>query len=94
MRRLFIATFFVTVIVTIASLAILPDQVAMNFAADGSPNSWASKYVYTAVFLTMLVMVFGLCLSAPILTMSLPSGYVNLPNKEYWLQDAWLASDL
>ena len=86
MKTFFFVAFAANVILTLVSLSVLPDQVAINFGPGGAPNSWASKEVHALIMLAIEVPLFLLLLYAPSLTMKFPQRFVNLPNKEYWLK--------
>ena len=86
MKTLFMLAFAANVVLTLVSLCVLPNQVAINFGPGGAPNSWASKEVHSLIMLAVEVPLFLLLLYAPSLTMKFPPRFVNLPNKEYWLR--------
>lgn len=86
MRRMLIAVFVANLILTAASLAILPDQVAIHFAGGGKPDSWASKEFNAAIFLVLEVPFFLMFYFAHMLTQGVSSRFLNIPNKNYWLQ--------
>jgi uncharacterized membrane protein len=66
-------------------MELLPERVATHFDAAGKANGWMSRaqfgwesalvHLGVAAFLVGLISVMH----------RLPSGLVNLPNKEYWL---------
>ncbi|HEY4370687.1 MAG TPA: hypothetical protein VGN52_02010 [Burkholderiales bacterium] len=65
---------------------VLPDRIAVHFAADGSPNGFSTREEYRHFLL-----VFGLgvplaaALCVAVLPNLLPAALINLPNKDYWL---------
>ena len=90
MRKLFILTFFANVVVTLISLAVLPDRLAVHFGADGMANGWAPNYV-NAIFMTGThVLLFCSFYFSPRLMLLFPAKWINLPNKVYWLQPSVL----
>jgi uncharacterized membrane protein len=84
----------------------LPDNVATHFDAHGTPNGWMTKrqhLIFTSAFGIGLPLFMVAAFS---LIRVLPSGLVNIPNRDYWLaperkmatsawilrQGLWLAS--
>jgi len=86
MRKALLLVFAANLILTAVSLALLPDQVAIHFGGGGRPDSWASKEFNAAIFLVLEVPFFLLFYFAPVLTLGVSKKYLNLPNKDYWLQ--------
>ncbi len=63
----------------------LPERTATHFGSDGSPDSWMSK---TAASVMMVIFQVGIpCFLVAIahFASSLPSQWVNIPNRDYWL---------
>jgi len=63
----------------------LPDTVASHFGARGVPNGWMSKrgfFWFEAGLLAVLLLSFA---GSTWLCRKLPSKWVNLPHKDYWL---------
>ena len=87
MRTLFCIAFAANVLLMVASLAILPDRVAIHFGPGGCPNGWASKEMNAFFFLLLETPLFLLLWFAPSLPLGLPSRFVSLPNKDYWLRE-------
>ena len=92
MHRLLIAVFVANLILTAVSLAILPDQVAIHFGIGGLPDSWASKEFNAAIFLVLEAPFFLLLYYAASLTRGGSRKFLNIPNKQYWLQEENLPS--
>jgi uncharacterized membrane protein len=86
MRKALLLVFAANLILTAVSLAVLPDQVAIHFGGGGRPDSWASKEFNATIFLVLEVPFFLLFYFAPVLTLGVSKKYLNLPNKDYWLQ--------
>ena len=59
MRTAFIALFLANVTLSLVSLAILPDRVAIHFGSGGAPNGWASNLTHTLLMLGVDTLVFG-----------------------------------
>ena len=88
MRAAFIASFAANIVLTLGSLAVLPERVAIHFGARGAADNWASKETNTALLIGTHVLLFALLIVSGRLATMLPARWVNLPNKQYWLQDA------
>ena len=73
------------VIQSICYYTQLPEKVASHFGPSGIPDSWmprlANLCVSLAIFIGMTVMMFY----TPKLMTILPARFVNLPNRDYWL---------
>ena len=87
MHRALIVVFVANLILMAVSLALLPDQVAIHFGGGGLPDSWASKEFHAAIFLVLEAPFFLLFFFASRLTLGVPSKFLNIPNKDYWLQE-------
>ena len=86
MRKVLIAVFVANLILTAVALAILPEQVAIHFGGGGKPDSWASREFNAAIFLVLEVPFFLMFYFAHLLTRGSTSRFINIPNKNYWLQ--------
>ena len=86
MRTLFFLVFAANVLLILVSLAVLPDKVAIHFGSGGVPDSWASKEWNAILFLLVQAFFFPLLWFAPSLALRLPTRWINLPNKGYWLR--------
>jgi uncharacterized membrane protein len=87
MRKVLIAAFVANLLLTAVSLAILPEQVAIHFGGGGKPDSWASREFNAAIFLVLEVPFFLMFYFAHQLTQGSASRFINIPNKDYWLQE-------
>lgn len=87
MRTIFCLVFAANVLLMVVSLAILPDQVAIHFGSGGAPDSWASKEWNALLFVLLETPLFLLFWFAPSLPLRVSPRFVNIPNKEYWLQE-------
>ena len=86
MRRLMISAFVANLVLTLVSLLILPDQVAIHFRGGGVPDAWASKWANALIFTVIQIPLFALCMSVGRLTLNIPARWLSLPNKDYWLK--------
>jgi uncharacterized membrane protein len=86
MRGLLIAAFVANLILTLISLLLLPDQVAIHFRSGGEPDAWASKWTNALIFLLIQMPLFALFISVGRLTLNMPAKWLSLPNKDYWLK--------
>ncbi len=91
MRRLFILMLFANLALTLVSLAVLPDRVAIHFGAGGMANGWASKTVNALIMTATHVFLFCVLYFSSHLVAVMPAWCVNLPHKEYWLSTANLS---
>lgn len=87
MRKLLALALLANIALKLASLAVLPDQVAVHFGADGTPNSWSGKFGFMAIMIVLDLMLFALFFFMPALVFRLPPRLINMPNKEYWLSE-------
>ncbi len=85
-RTVFILSFIANVILAMVSLAILPSWVAIHFGRDGLADGWAPSYVNTLLFLGINTVLFCSLYFTPRLVFWFPPKWINLPNKDYWLQ--------
>jgi uncharacterized membrane protein len=86
MHRALIVVFVANLLLMAVSLAIMPDQVAIHFGGGGRPDSWASKEFNAAIFLVLEVPFFLLFYFAASMTLGVSKKFLNVPNKDYWLQ--------
>ncbi len=85
MRNLFIVTFLANLMLSVLSLAILPDRVAIHFGSGGAPDGWASNETSTLLMLGVHILVFCALYFSPKLITAVPSKWVSLPNPDFWL---------
>ncbi|MCM8812922.1 MAG: DUF1648 domain-containing protein [Candidatus Omnitrophica bacterium] len=69
------------------SSPVLPEHVATHFGADGQPNGWMSKTRYP-----FFIFLMGMGMAVFVLTIFfsirfIPPAMINLPHKDYWLND-------
>ena len=86
MRTVFVLSFAANVLLAVASLWILPPEVAIHFGSGGRPDGWAPSWLNTALFLGLDVLLFGSLYFTPHLISKTPARWMNLPHKGYWLR--------
>jgi uncharacterized membrane protein len=86
MRNAFIASFLANLILALVSLVILPDQVAIHFGPGGTPDGWATNLASTLIMLGIHILVFCSLYFSPRLFTAVPSKWISLPNRDYWLR--------
>ena len=86
MRRLYILIFTANLILTLISLRVLPERVAIHFGGGGWANGWASKFTSALLMTGLQILIFCALYFFPRLIISIPSRWTNLPNKDYWLK--------
>ncbi|MGC1485109.1 MAG: DUF1648 domain-containing protein [Candidatus Acidiferrum sp.] len=77
-----------------SNYAQLPDVVASHFDAHGNPNGWQSKSMFFAFFAGAVGVAWSVGFGVPALLSKMPSAFINLPHKEYWLAPARKAESL
>jgi hypothetical protein len=87
MRRLFVLSYLANVALSVGSLALLPDRVAIHFGARGLPDNWAAKETNALITIALHTVLFAFLYLTPRLVSVLPVGWVNLPHREYWLRE-------
>jgi len=75
------------VALALGSLALLPERVAVHFGARGLPDNWASKETNAVTGVALQTVLFAVLYLVPRLVSVVPPGWVNLPNREYWLRE-------
>jgi uncharacterized membrane protein len=86
MHNAFIASFFANLALALVSFVVLPDRVAIHFGLGGTPDGWASNLTSTLIMISIHVLVFCSLYFSPRLLTSIPSKWISLPNRDYWLQ--------
>ena len=85
MRAALFLSFLANVALALVSLAILPEHVAIHFGQGGAPNGWASNLESTFLMIGFNVLVFCGLYFSPKLISALPSKWISLPNRDYWM---------
>jgi len=88
MYAAFILSYVANMVLAIASWFVLPAQAAIHFGLGGAPDGWASSRSSTLLMLGMRTIVFCALYVSPRLLMRVPRRWINLPNRDYWLQPA------
>lgn len=87
-RRILDTVFLLVVLFNLFSWFILPDSVAIHFGRGGAPDNWASKGTHILLFIGLMAVLYvGFALSPKLLEGGIPSKYISLPNRDYWLLD-------
>jgi len=86
MHAAFILSYVANMVLAIASWFVLPEQAAIHFGLGGAPDGWASSRTSTLLMLGMHTVVFCALYVSPRLLTSVPRRWINLPNRDYWLQ--------
>ncbi len=87
MRKIFIISFIANLVLIVAVLFVGPETMAIHFGAGGEPNGWASAGTNALIMTGVDMVLFVAFFFAPGLMRVTPDRWVNLPNKDYWLQD-------
>jgi len=84
-RVLFVIVIVVCVLEVIRLWFLAPDQMASHFNAQGNPDNFVPKLIFFTDQLqtVLIVIVSGVVLQ--ILPMLLPTEWINIRNREYWL---------
>lgn len=88
MQAAFILSYVANMVLATVSLFVLPEQTAIHFGLGGAPGGWASSRTSTLLMLAMHTVVFCALYVSPRLLTSVPRRWINLPNRDYWLQPA------
>jgi len=86
MHNAFIASFAANLILVLVSSGMLPDRVAIHFGFGGAADSWASNLTSTLAMLGIHSLVFCSLYFSPRLLTTVPSRWISLPNRVYWLR--------
>ncbi|MCF7847483.1 MAG: DUF1648 domain-containing protein [Kiritimatiellales bacterium] len=87
MRILFIASFIANVLLTLVSLVLFPERMAIHFGAGGAPNGWATGYFNAFLMILTELVLFCSLYFTPLVVLKIPARWINLPNKNYWLTE-------
>lgn len=72
-------------ILTVWLWSTAPDTLPSHFGADGQPDAWSSK-TSTFAILVPIGLLLPLAFTVRRLWEKLPLAFVNIPNKEYWVE--------
>jgi uncharacterized membrane protein len=87
-KIVFILIFAANLALGLISYAILPDRIAIHFGSGGIPDSWGPKSLHLTLFTFVDILLFLLMYYTPRIVLIFPPRFVNLPNRNYWLQDS------
>ncbi len=65
----------------------LPARMASHFNASGKADGWSSRGEFLAVWFLAIVFVNIWPLINRVLLRKIPTAFINMPHKEYWLAD-------
>jgi len=85
MRAALILGFLSNMTLTLVSLAILPERVAIHFGTGGLPNGWATNLTSTLGMMGFHILLFCILYFSPRLIAAVPSKWISLPHRDYWL---------
>ena len=87
MRVLFLLSFAANMVLSVVSMFVLPAKVAIHFAVGGMPDNWAPRHVHVLLFTGLELLLFVVTNYVPRIIMKLPARWINMPNKDYWLDE-------
>jgi len=98
--------FILIAVLVTAALAVyfypkLPNRMASHFGFNGQPNGWTSKLEFLGMMLSLQLGLAIFMLALTRIIRKLPISMVNIPHREYWLDEnradetlAWLGENL
>lgn len=87
MRLLFLSIFAANILLSIGSYFVLPETMASHFGAGGAANGWSSREFFIGLMVLVIYLpMFLLVYFSDTLIMKTPKKWLNLPHKDYWLQ--------
>lgn len=87
MKKTFIISFVLLLILNVVAYLVLPDRVAIHFGKGGGADSFAGKEINFLIFLGFEILLFAIFFYSPALIEKTPPKWTNLPNKHYWLKE-------
>lgn len=86
-RIVFLLLFVIAIILPLFYLNHLPEKIASHFNINNQADYWMSKsgylFFHYGIVLFFYLVFWGLSLTIP----RFPASLINIPNKEYWLND-------
>jgi uncharacterized membrane protein len=64
---------------------LVPDRVASHFDASGRPNGWSPRGVFFGFYVLTVVITLCIFEVSPHLLKRVPSSWISLPKREFWL---------
>ena len=86
-QRAFVALIAVMMVQAVWYYPQLPDPMASHFDGAGHANGWASKMAFFLIMLGTVGAMALLFLALPKSFRRMPTSWVSLPNRDYWLSD-------
>ena len=84
---IFLSVVIVSITLPMFYYSHLPDTVASHFNINNAADGWMSKKSFLIIQLATTVVLSGMFLLITYFTPKLPNSIINLPNKEYWLNE-------
>lgn len=84
-RNIFILLLALAVLQSYFYYSQLPGMVASHFDGAGAANGWSSKTTFFALYIGVVALFAALFLLLPRYLGSVPTAFISMPNKEYWL---------
>ena len=63
----------------------LPPIIATHFGASGVADGWGSPRTFLGIYAALLVVITLMFCAIPAFARRVPTKWVNLPNRDYWL---------
>ena len=83
------AYFYPKIVQAVAAAQAVPSPhggtIASHFNAAGEPNGQQTIYQFFTTYITIIVLEVALFFGAPAALRYIPSQYINLPDRDYWL---------
>ncbi|HZN59097.1 MAG TPA: DUF1648 domain-containing protein [Planctomycetota bacterium] len=84
-RILFLVTALLAVLQAFYYYPQLPENLASHFDGQGRPNGFMTRGVFLIFHLGVVLLLTFVFLAVPLAIHKLPSRWINLPRKDYWL---------
>ncbi|GHT31584.1 hypothetical protein FACS1894214_3010 [Planctomycetales bacterium] len=91
MQRLFWILVILNVLLIAAAGFWLPEKIATHFDITGQPNGWMRKIEYITFMGINTLLAVMFCVPLGFLIKVCPPAFINIPNKDYWIQDGNIA---
>jgi uncharacterized membrane protein len=62
-----------------------PEVVASHFGATGAPDAYAPRTVFFTLQVMVTLLILGLTVGLPASLARVPTPFINLPHRAYWL---------
>lgn len=84
-RRIFILLMALAFVQSFYYYSQLPETIASNFNSNGEANGWSSKTSFFALYAGLVALFAATFLLLPRYLGRIPTTYVSMPNREFWL---------